>query len=315
MRRCWAFVQSEQLPLSHWLAIAQSLQTDESPTVGAHLAEVLGYLDHLARGSEMRPAIQTWIRDFLAPRLKQVGWEKRKDEEPATAGHRAALITLLGRCGDAQVLSDAQSRASKFLQDEGSLHADLREPVLHLAGRAADSNTWDRMHSLAKAATSTEQKQWFYGALSAAQDPQLTKRALGLALAGELPAKLAVRLVGRVAAEGEKPEDAWEFAKAKLPELLALMSANTADEFVALLFRNFSDDERAGELDAFTKANLPPSSARPTAIAVDEIRFKATLKKRILPELARWLENREAFLQVTNSLDREPCHWYFTRQE
>jgi aminopeptidase N len=288
----WALVQAEDLSLTHWLEIAQTLQKDSSPTIGAHLVEVLEHLDHLARGSEARPAIRAWIRSFLAPRFAQVGWEPHKGEEPATPSHRAALITILGRCGEPAVLGEAQTRAANFLREEGSLAADLREPVLHLAGRAADSNTWDRLHSLGKSATSTEQKAWLYGALVAAQDPDLAKRALALSLAGELPAKLATRLVGRVAAEGEKPEEAWDFAKEKLPELLALMSADNADEFVARLFRNFSEEARADELEAFSKANLPPTTARPTAIAADDIRFKASLKARVLPELTHWLQTR-----------------------
>jgi hypothetical protein len=121
---------------------------------------------------------------------------------------------------------------------------------------------------------------------------KLAQRALALSLTGELPSKLATRLVGRVASEGEKPELAWEFAKSKLPELLALLSAMDADEFLPRFFRQFTEAERADELEAFTKANFPPDAAKPAAISADDIRFKAKFKARILPEFSAWLKTQ-----------------------
>jgi hypothetical protein len=286
----WALVQAGKVPLTRWLALAKQLRSNESPTIGAHLVDVMNSLDSLARGTAERPAIQAWIRDLLGRRFISVGWDARVGEEPAMANHRAALIAILGRCGDQAVLKESKRRATEFLGKPESLAADLREPVLQLVGRDAAPELWETLHKLAKSTTSTEQKHWLYGALIAAQDPDLTRRALALSLTGELPAKLATRLVGRVASEGEKPEAAWEYAKAKLPELLALMSATSADEYVARLFRSFSDAARADELERFSKENLPPSAARPTAIAADEIRFQATLKQRVLPELMSFLK-------------------------
>ena len=93
-------------------------------------------------------------------------------------------------------------------------------------------------------------------------------------------------MVGRVAGEGDQPELALAFAKEHLGELLALLSASAADDYVAHLYRHFTDAARAEELIAFTKANLPPEAARATALAVDEIYFSAEFKARILPQFA-----------------------------
>lgn len=288
----WALAQAQTVPLSRWLEVAKILRDDPSPTIGGHLLEVLGTIDHLARGDQRRTDFQKWAREFLAPRFQTIGWDGKPGEEPATASHRSALISLLGRLGDADVLAGAKSRAATFLTEPESLPPDLREAVLFLAGRSADVPLWEKFHALAKQSPSTEQKHLLYGALVAAQDPGLTLRTLALSLTGELPAKIATRLVTRVASEGEKPEVAWTFAKSRLPELLSLMSANSADEYLAWLFRSFSDTERAKELEEFTKQNLPPSAEKPTAIAADEIRFKAEFKKRVLDELTTWLQTK-----------------------
>ena len=283
----WALVQASTLGVSRWLELAKLVQQDRSPTIGAHIVEVFQQLDHLARGDSARETFRVWARDFLAPAWGHIGWQARPAEEPSTAAYRAALIRTLGRFGDATVLEEAKARAQKFFDDEKTLSGDLRDPVLHLVGRGADAATWERIHSLAKKTPDTEQKHVLYGALIAAQDPELAKRALALSLTGELPAKPANRLVTRVAAEGENPELAWEFARTNLPKLLVLLSANAADEYLPFLFRQFSDEQHAAELEKFTKENFPPSAARPTAIAADEIRFKAEFRSRLLPEIGK----------------------------
>jgi aminopeptidase N len=178
-------------------------------------------------------------------------------------------------------------RAKSFLEG-GSLSGDLRGAVLHLAGRHADIKMWERLHDRARKTSDTQQKQILYGALASASDIALAKRALQLSLTGELPSNPSARMVGRVAGEGGHPELALAFAKEHLGELLALLSASAADDYVAHLFRHFSDAARAEELIAFTKANLPPEAARATAIAVDDILFSAEFKARILPQFAAY---------------------------
>jgi aminopeptidase N len=290
----WALVQAEKLPLSRWMELALRLREDPSPTVRNHLLEVIQSVDQLLRGTDLRGPFQKWAAEYLDPAFQRTGWKSRGAEEPATAQYRANLIRTLGRFGVSAVLSGARERLDAFLKDPTSLPGDLREPVLHLAGRTADAATWDRLHQLARSTSDTEQKHVLYGALAAAQTPALAERALTISLAGELPARQASRMVSRVAGEGENPEVAWTFAKAKLPELLNLLSANAADEYVASLFRTFSDEARAEELEKFTRENLPPTASKPTAIATDEIRFKAQFKARVQKELAAWLQSPAA---------------------
>jgi aminopeptidase N len=291
MHDTWALVQARKLPLSRWLELAETLREDSSPLVGGQIVGVLDTLDYLLRDDPGRQAFQQWAREFLAPRWKALGWEARTGEDLATAGHRSELIRLLGELGDEEVLASARKRAGEFLENAASLPGDLRETVLHLAGRQADSALWERLHALAKKTADTDQKQILYGALAAARDPALAARALAISLAQEMPAKSSSRLVGQIAADGEHPELAWEFALKHMEALLALCSAGDANEYMARLCRNFTDPARADELDALTRSSLPAAALRPASIAIDDIRFKGEFKARILPDLAAWLKS------------------------
>jgi aminopeptidase N len=161
--------------------------------------------------------------------------------------------------------------------------------VLTLAGQNADAATWDHIHELAKRTTDTEQKDMLYSALTAARDEKLCDRTLAVALGDELPARQAASMVGRVAVNGEQPEKAWAFAKANLPALLARVSDFEANRIVPRIFTNFSDANRAAELETFAETNLPPQAARAVALAVDEIRFKSDFRTRALREAAAWI--------------------------
>jgi aminopeptidase N len=285
----WALVQSGRAPLDRWLELASALRDDPSPTVGGEIAGVIGFLDHIFRGSTERSAFQNRVRTLLAPRLARMGWDAAPSEEPATANHRAGLIRLLGQMGDPAVLSEARNRFETFMARPESLAGDLRGAVLTLAGQNADAATWDRIHDIARRTTDTEQKDLLYSALAAVRDGKLCDRALAISLGDELPARHAAAMVGRVAAGSEQPERAWDFAKANLPALLARVSDFEANRYVPRIFTNFSGASRAAELEAFAETNLPPRASRAVALAVDEIRFKSHFRTRALREAAAWI--------------------------
>ena len=285
----WALVQAGRAPLDRWLGLASALREDSSPTVGGEILGVIGFLDHIFRGTAERSAFQNRARTLLAPRLARMGWDAPQQEEPAAANHRAALIRLLGHMGDPAVLAEARNRFETFMARPESLAGDLRGAVLTLAGQAADAATWDRIHDIAKRTTDTEQKDLLYAALAATRDEKLCDRALAIALGDELPARQAAGMAGRVASTSEQPEKAWDFVKAHLPALLARVSDFEANRFVPRIFTNFSDASRATELETFAETNLPPRASRAVALAVDEIRFKSDFRTRALREIAAWI--------------------------
>jgi len=44
-------------------------------------------------------------------------------------------------------------------------------------------------------------------------------------------------------------------------------------------------------LERYAKSDLPPSSAKDVAKAIDEIGFRAELKARLATELAQWIKD------------------------
>jgi hypothetical protein len=168
-----------------------------------------------------------------------------------------------------------------FLKDPASLSPDLRAPTFAIVMRYGDGNVWEKLHQLGLKTTSTEEKQNFYNALAFTTDPALIKKTLAISLTDELPTSRAIYMVSKVARESDRPDLAWEFAKANMKALLAKVDALEANTYVPGLFTFFSEAERIDELKTFAQKNLGPDASKPVEIAADEIGFRANLRRRL----------------------------------
>jgi len=168
----------------------------------------------------------------------------------------------------------------------------LRGAVLTIVGRGADDAVYEKLHSLGKAEISTEQKRMLYSALAASANPAHAKQTLAIALTNELVPRGATQLVNEVAGVGEHPAMMWDFAKANLETLKTKLGPLQANEYIPELFRHFADAKRADELETFAKTSLPPESAPAVARTADEVRHRAELRDRVLPEVEKWCRSR-----------------------
>ena len=74
--------------------------------------------------------------------------------------------------------------------------------------------------------------------------------------------------------------------------LLAKSDALGVNRYAPSLFTFFSEESRTDELKAYAEINLPPTSAREVAKAVDEIQFRSEFKKRLANQLSAWIESQ-----------------------
>jgi aminopeptidase N len=187
------------------------------------------------------------------------------------------------------VINAARERFQKFVADPQTLPPDLRPAVLGVVGRYADRKTWEVLHELGLKTKSIEEKGLFYSAMAGALDPELAKRTLPLSLTDELPAPRATGLVTNVSRSGEQPGLAWEFAQAQRKQLDSKLAEFGKIRFAPNIMRTFSEAKRAMELEVYAQKNLPADAKIEIAKTAEEIRFKADLKARLLPEIAKWI--------------------------
>jgi len=288
----WALVQANRAPVSLYFGLVKKLPASTELAEREQLINVLDFINRLLIGSAELKQFQGYARLLLRPTFEALGWESKPDEPPAAGNLRASLITALGDLNDSAIIAGCRERFEKYLTNPQALAPDLRPPVLAVVGHYADDKTWNQLHELGLKTTSIEEKQNYYNALAGAINPKLVKKTLPIALTDELPTSRAVFLVSRVARQSDHPDTAWDFAKANMKTLLAKTDALGATRYAPSLFTFFAENSRADELRAYAKANLPETSAPEVAKAVDEIQFRTEFKRRLTPQLKRWIDTK-----------------------
>ena len=290
----WALVEADRKPISDYLKLAEAFRKDNSLALWEQITATLSFIDFLYIGNKERPAFQAYARSLLKPAFERVGWDPKPNEETARGLLRVRLITTLGDFADQDVIAAARERFQKFLADPKTLSPDLRPSVLDVVGRYADQKTWETLHALGLNTKSIEEKGIFYNAMAGALERDLAKQTLPLSLTDELPASRATELVNNVSNSGEQPGLAWEFAQAQRKQLDPKLDSLGKIRFAPNVMRGFSEAKRATELEVYARKNLPSDAKSEIGKAAEEIRFKADLKARLLPEIAKWIPAKTA---------------------
>src|SRR5213080_283430 len=289
----WALVQANRADVSLYLELIGKLPRGHELAERDQIVNAFDYINRLLIGEPAREKFQAYASSTLRPTFSELGWGPKKNESPRDSLLRASLIVALGDLNDQEVIDGCKQRFEKFVADPASLAPDLRASIFLVVGQNADDPTWNKLHELGLKTTSIEEKQNYFDALAAARDPKLAGKALQISLTDELPTSRALHNVGKVARYSGHPDLAWEFAKANIKALLAKTDALGANTFAPSLFVFFSEKSRADELKTYAKSNLPATSAKEVAKAVDEVEFRAEFKKRIVPQLTAWISKQQ----------------------
>ncbi len=288
----WALTDAGRGDVARFLDLVARLDPGEtSLAIWEQVLDAFGRLESLQRGTPGAAASARWWQERLRGPLARLGWEDRPGEPTTDSVLRAQLITALGRAGDPDVIAEARRRFARFVAEPASLPANLRSPVCQIVGWYADAATWEKLHAMARAATSTEEQNRYYRAFQAVRDPVLARRTLELALTEE---RSVVQWFGIVPAVARRhPAMAWEFAQANADALIAKVPAGgafiTRNTYFAAIGEGFTDAAQADELEAFVARKLGPSAVPEAAKAADNIRFKSAFKARVLPAVEAWM--------------------------
>jgi aminopeptidase N len=293
----WALVEADRGSISGYFKLVEALREENSLALWEQITATLSTIDFLYLGNSERAAFQAYGRWLLKPVFDRVGWEPKKGEHVADGLLRVKLIAELSEFSDEDVMAGARERFKKFLADPNILPPDLRPALLDVVGRYANPQMWDKLHELGLKTQSIEEKRNFYHAMAAALNPELAKRMLPLSLTDELPPAQAIFLVIWVAMVGEQPEIAWNFAQANREKLDAKLSAVAVVRFVPYLMRGFSEAQRANELETYAQKYMPAGTKSEVEKAAEKIRFNADLKARIIPEIHKWLSQKNSRLR------------------
>jgi aminopeptidase N len=297
LRDEWALVRSARRPVGSYLALAEALRGEREPVVVANvIGKFASVRETMASGAD-QPAFEAWVRAYVQPIVKQLGWASKNGESSDDRALRASALTALLRAGnDLSVAREARRLVQRDLAGGGGksgLDPQLRETLITLAAREGDAALYDRYLKARRSAPTPDDQYRFMYALGSFRDPALVRRTFEWVLTDDVRNQDAGLLMGSIvggasvsdrAASWKWIQDNWARIQKKIPEPMQgdLMGAAGA----------LCDRESLESVKAFVAAHPVPSGERRSAQALERIAQCAALREIQSAKLHEWVAGR-----------------------
>jgi aminopeptidase N len=286
-RDAWEFGQSGDAPVTNYLELARNLPVGADPLVWQEVVPTFVSIDNAFADPASRAVYRKFVNGLLAPLAGKLGWDEVAGEDQNAAVLRGIVLRTLSRFGDRTIVEEARRRYAQALKDPASYSAATRRVAMQIVARNASGDGLDQLIARLKEIKDPLEKGVQLSALTAIADPEGAKRVLDVALSPDAPAGTLYGCL--VSLAGEHPDLIWEYAKGHIDQPgFPLNSAERLRIMPAIAARS-SDENRAGELQAYAEQHIPAGARRAVTSAVAVIKEKAEFRSARIPEIAAWV--------------------------
>jgi len=285
----WASVRVGREPVGDYLALAQSLLSDPNRPVMEDMLGGLNYLGkHLVNDGD-RDAYRAWLRQYLTPAMKELGWEPKPGESDEQKTMRSRLFGALGYdARDPEALAQARKIADQALADPSSVDRELAESALPLAALNGDAEFYDKLLMAMKNPKSPEEYYLYFFTLPQFSDPKLLERTLEYAISPEVRSQDALQLVTSVLANPTGEKLAWDFIRQHWTEVEKAGGPFASAQVVGAT-SVFCDAGLRDQVTAFFTAHKVAAAERTYKQSIERINNCVDFKTQQQSQLASWL--------------------------
>jgi aminopeptidase N/puromycin-sensitive aminopeptidase len=285
----WASVRVGREPVGDYLAFAQGLQSDRNRAV---LEDVLGRLNYIGQyvvSNSDRDAYRAWLRQFLTPIMKDVGYESKPGESDEQRTLRARLFNALGNdARDPETLEQARKISDKALADPASVDLQLAGVAMGVAALNGGPDFYDRVMAALKNPRSPEEYYMYLFTLPQFSDQKLLQRTLEFAISPDVRSQDALGVVTSVMGNPEGQQLAWDFVRQHWTEVEKaggpFASAQVVGETSV-----FCDTGSRDQVTEFFSAHKVEAAERTYKQSIERINNCVDLKSQQETQLASWL--------------------------
>src|ERR1035437_2116422 len=285
----WASVRVGREPVGDYLAFAQGLQSDRNRAV---LEDVLGRLNYIGQylvSNSDRDAYRMWLRQYLAPAMKEVGYEPKPGESDEQRTLRSRLFGALGYdARDPQTLEQARKIADQALDDPASVDREMAGGAFGLAALNGDSAFYDRVMAALKNPKSPEEYYMYLFTLPQFGDQKLLQRTLEFAISPDVRSQDALGLVTSVMGNPVGQQLAWDFVRQHWTEIEKTGGPFASAQVVGAT-SVFCDAGSRDQVTEFFSAHKVAAAERTYKQSIERINNCVDLKSQQEPQLASWL--------------------------
>lgn len=290
LRDEWNLVRSGRRSVDRYLRLAEAMRGEREPLV---VGQLIGPFDtirrEIATGLD-RTRFTVWVRQYLQPLAKELGWTPGPGESEERRELRAKVLLTLGIAGeDQEVLRQARKVLERELAGKTRLDPELHDAAVDLAAAGGDAKLYETyLKRMKNAATPSEQNR-FRNALARFPQDALVRRTIELALSDQVRTQDAAGLIAATVRDNPGgPERSWSLVEQnwtriekKLPERMLGGILSSANELC--------DRPSLERVRAFYAAHPSPSAARTTAQSLERIQQCIAFRDAQASPLHKWL--------------------------
>jgi aminopeptidase N/puromycin-sensitive aminopeptidase len=285
----WASVRVGREPVGDYLALVQGLGSDRNRAV---LDDVLFRLDYIGRylvTESDRDSYRAWLRGYLSPILKDVGWEPKAGESDELRTMRGRLFNALGYdARDSEVLAQARKIADKVLDDPSSVDRQLAGGAMALAALNGGQDFYDRVMTALKNPKSPEEYYMYLFTLPQFSDPKLLQRTLDYSISPDVRSQDALGVLTSVLGNPEGQKLAWDFVLTHW-DAVQKVGGPFASAQVVGSTSSFCDAHMRDQVVEFYSAHKVEAAERTYRQSIERINNCVDLKSQQETHLASWL--------------------------
>jgi aminopeptidase N len=285
----WASVGVGREPVGDYLALAQGLGSDQN---GAVIEDILGQLNYIGQylvSDSDRDAYRAWLRQYLGPILKNVGWQAKPGEGDDRRTLRAHLFNALGYdARDPNVLVEARKLADQVLDDPASVDHDLAGSAIKLAALNGDQVFYDKLLGTLKNAKSPEEYYMALFALPRFGDVNMLQQTLDYAISPKVRSQDALGLIDDVMQNPAGEKLAWDFILTHW-DAVQKVGGPFASAEVVRATGSFCDARMRDQVTDFYSAHKIEASERTYRQSIERINNCVAVKAQQEPQLESWL--------------------------
>jgi len=285
----WASVRVGREPVGDYLAFAQGLQSDRNRAVVEDALGRLNYIGQYLVSENDRDSYRAWLRQYLSPAMKDVGYEPKPGESDEQRTLRSRLFNALGYdARDPEALAEARKIADKALADPASVDHELAGTALGLAALNGDSGFYDRLMAALKNPKSPEEYYTYLFTLPQFNDQKLLQRTLEFAITPDVRSQDALGVITSVMANPAGQQLAWDFVRQHWSDVEKAGGPFASAQVVGAT-AVFCDAGLRDQVTEFFSAHKIAAAERTYKQSIERINICVDLKSQQEPQLASWL--------------------------
>jgi aminopeptidase N/puromycin-sensitive aminopeptidase len=285
----WASIRVGREPVGDYLAFAQGLQSDRNRAVLQDVLARLNYIGQYLVTDNDRDSYRAWLRQYLNPIMRDVGWEPKPGEKDEQKTLRSGLLNALGYdARDPDALAQARTIAEKALADPSAVDHDLAGTAFAVAALDGDQAFYDRLKGGLKNPKSPEEYYLYLFTLPQFSDPKLLQQTLDFAVSPDVRSQDALGVITSVLANPAGEKLAWDFIQSHW-DAVQKSGGPFASAQVVGATSTFCDAHMRDQVADFFAAHKVDAGERTYRQSIERINNCVDLKSQQEPQLASWL--------------------------